>query len=107
MSNEKITKLQENILNAPSSILVEKALPKEIIKERVIKKKILFVTRPIAPPWDEASKNMAYQLAINVAKINQNLEIHLMTKGELKDTLPGLPDNIIQHPIYTSAENGF
>jgi glycosyltransferase involved in cell wall biosynthesis len=103
MSNEKITKLQENILNAPSSILVEKALPKEIIKERVIEKKILFVTRPIAPPWDEASKNMAYQLAINVAKINQNLEIHLMTKGELV----GLPENIIQHPIYTSSENDF
>jgi glycosyltransferase involved in cell wall biosynthesis len=103
MSNEKITKLQENILNAPSSILGKKALPKEIIKERVIKKKILFVTRPIAPPWDEASKNMAYQLAINVAKINQNLEIHLMTKGELV----GLPENIIQHPIYTSSENDF
>jgi phosphatidylinositol alpha-1,6-mannosyltransferase len=107
MSNEKITKLQENVLNTPGNILGNKTALKEIIRENVIKKKILFVTRPIAPPWDEASKNMAYQLAINVAKINPNLEIHLMTKGDLKEAFPGLPDNIIQHSIYTSAENDF
>jgi len=107
MSNEKITKLQEGVLSNPGDILGKKNTSKEIVKENIIKKKILFVTRPIAPPWDEASKNMAYQLAVNVAKINQNLEIHLMTKGDLKDTFSGLPENIVQHPIYTSAENDF
>lgn len=66
-------------------------------------KKILFVSRPIAPPWDEASKNFAYNLAKEIAKNNSNLEIHLMTKG----ILPGLPKNIIQHQIYTSSQNDF
>ncbi len=64
-------------------------------------KKILFVSRPIAPPWDEASKNFAYNLAKEIAGNNSDLEIHLMTKG----TLPDLPKNIIQHPIYTSSQN--
>ena len=103
MSNEKITKLQEGVLSAGDNILRQTASAKAVPKENIIKKKILFVTRPIAPPWDEASKNMAYQLAINVAKINSNFEIHLMTKG----ILSGLPKNIIQHPIYTSAKNDF
>ncbi len=67
------------------------------------KVKILFVSRPIAPPWDEASKNFAYNLAKEVAKNNSDLEIHLMTKG----ILPNLPKNIIQHPIYTSSQNDF
>lgn len=62
-------------------------------------KKILLVTRPIAPPWDEASKNFAYYLAKNIA----DLEIHLMTKG----TLPELGKNIVQHPIYTASQNDF
>ena len=34
-------------------------------------KKILFVSRPIAPPWDEASKNFAYNLAKEITKIIQ------------------------------------
>ncbi len=62
-------------------------------------KKILLVTRPIAPPWDEASKNFAYYLAKNIP----NLEIHLMTKG----ILPELEKNIVQHPIYTASEKDF
>ena len=64
-------------------------------------KKILFVSRPIAPPWDEASKNFAYNLAKEIANNNSDLEIHLLTKGILSD----LPKNIIQHPIYTSSQN--
>lgn len=62
-------------------------------------KKILLVTRPIAPPWDEASKNFAYYLAKNIT----GLELHLMTKGEL----PNLPKNVCQHPIYTASQNDF
>ncbi len=107
MSNEKITKLQEGILNANSGILNQAIKDDANVEAKVVKKKILFVTRPIAPPWDEASKNMAYQLAINVARINRNLEIHLITKGDLKEYNPNLPDNIVQHPIYTVAKNDF
>ena len=120
MSNQKITKLQENVLSPGGSSssdsttgfpVIEplfatkesKAVSEARIEPTVIKKTILFVTRPIAPPWDEASKNFAYHLAINLAKLNQNLEIHLMTKGEL----PGLPENIIQHSVYTNAEKDF
>jgi phosphatidylinositol alpha-1,6-mannosyltransferase len=59
------------------------------------KKRILLVTRPICPPWDEGSKNFAYYLAKNI----QNSEIHLMTKGKLSD----LPESVVQHPIYTTS----
>jgi len=57
-------------------------------------KKILLVTRPIAPPWDEASKNFAYYLAKNTP----DFEFFLLTNGFIKD----LPKNIHQKPIYTS-----
>jgi len=104
MSNEKITKLQEGVLDIDGNLLGKnKAKEKEFADEDIVKKKILFVTRPIAPPWDEASKNFAYHLAKNLATLNQNMEIHLMTKGKLV----GLPKNIIQHPIYTQSENDF
>jgi len=57
-------------------------------------KKILLVTRPICPPWDEASKNFAYYLSQNI----KDSEIHLLTNG----ILPHLEANIIQEPIYNS-----
>jgi len=57
-------------------------------------KKVLLITRPIAPPWDEASKNFAYFLAKNVADI----EFGLLTNGILSD----MPENISQKSIYTS-----
>jgi glycosyltransferase involved in cell wall biosynthesis len=66
-------------------------------------KKILFITRPIAPPWDEASKNFAYNLAKEVAKNNSDLEVHILTNGILSN----LPKNVIQHSIYTSSQNDF
>lgn len=59
-------------------------------------KKILLITRPIAPPWDEGSKNFAYYLAKNIA----DFEISLMTKG----ILPNLPSNIVQHDIYSTSK---
>lgn len=62
-------------------------------------KKILLVTRPIAPPWDEASKNFAYNLAINMP----DFEFGLLTNGILENT----PENIVQHSIYTSNKNNF
>ena len=65
-------------------------------------KRILLVTRPIAPPWDEASKNFAYTLAKSFGA-QENLELHLMTRGILLE----LPKNVIQEDIYTSSENDF
>lgn len=59
-------------------------------------KKVLLVTRPIAPPWDEASKNFAYFIAKNI----QGTEINLMTKGILAE----LPPSVKQNPVYTTAE---
>ena len=61
------------------------------------RKKILLVTRPISPPWDEASKNFAYYLAKN---IGDGFEMNMMTK----EVMPGLSQNIVQHPIYTTSE---
>lgn len=58
--------------------------------------KILLLTRPICPPWDEASKNFAYTLANNI----ENAQIHLLTHGKLE----GLPENVIQHSIYSSSK---
>lgn len=59
-------------------------------------KKILLVTRPICPPWDEASKNFAYYLARNI----KTSEFTLLTKGKMEN----LPENIQQKPIYTAAK---
>lgn len=58
------------------------------------KKRILLLTRPICPPWNEASKNFAYTLAKHV----RDFEVHLLTCGKLTD----LPENVIQHSIYSS-----
>jgi len=65
-------------------------------------KKILLVTRPIAPPWDEASKNFAFSLAKDLGD-NENLELHLMTNGIVAE----LPTSIKQEPIYTHSQNDF
>lgn len=62
--------------------------------QEISRKKILLITRPICPPWDEASKNFAYTLAKNVG----NVEFGLLTNGRVED----LPENTRQHAIYTS-----
>lgn len=59
-------------------------------------KKILLVTRPIAPPWDEASKNFAFYLAKNTP----DFEFNLLTHG----IIPNLPENVRQRAIYTSND---
>ena len=59
-------------------------------------KKILLITRPIAPPWDEASKNFAYTLAKNIS----DAEIGLFTYEIIND----LPSNVHQKAIYTSPK---
>ena len=56
-------------------------------------KRILLVTRPVAPPWDEASKNFAYYLA-NSAK---NFSFSVLTPGLVQD----FSQTIQQLPVYT------
>ncbi len=65
-------------------------------------KKILLITRPIAPPWDEASKNFAFSLAKDLQDV-ENFQLHLMTNGPVLE----LPKQIIQQQIYTHSENDF
>lgn len=61
-------------------------------------KKILLVTRPISPPWDEASKNFAFYLAKNTP----GFKLGLLTNGILSN----LPENVKQLPIYQSNHFG-
>ena len=42
--------------------------------------KILFVTRPIAPPWNEGSKNTV----VSLAKEMKGHDVHLLTAKGLK-----------------------
>ena len=59
-------------------------------------KRILFLTRPICPPWDDAMKNFPYDVARNI----KNFEIILLTCKPLAN----LPKNIIQKNIYSSPK---
>ena len=63
---------------------------------------ILLVTRPLVPPWDEASKNFAYFLAKSIS--DPNIEFHLLTTRERLD---GVGANYIQHPIFRSGQFDF
>lgn len=72
--------------------------PYTIYFESMSTPSILLVTRPLVPPWDEASKNFAYFLAKSIR--DSRFEFHLLTSGEpLKD----LGENCILHPIFRSA----
>lgn len=64
--------------------------------------KILFATRPLVPPWDEASKNFAYFLAKSIR--DPHIEFHLLTTSE---ELEGLGTNCTQHPIFQSGRFDF
>ena len=58
------------------------------------KKNILMITRPIAPPWNESSKNLSYELSTRSTRY----QIHLMT---VKGNQPLKSSNIIEEPIYS------
>ena len=60
------------------------------------KKRILLVTRPLCPPWDEASKIFAYFLA----KSLPTLPISILTHGHLDD----LSESIVQEPVFSSGD---
>jgi glycosyltransferase involved in cell wall biosynthesis len=63
-------------------------------------KKVLLATRPLVPPWDEASKNFAYFLGREV----KNHELTLLTTSEV---LTGLPESTKQVPIFQSGHFNF
>lgn len=63
-------------------------------------KKVLLVTRPIVPPWDEASKNFAYFLGKTVS----GHELTLL--GTRDASLPELPETATLAPVYRSAHFG-
>jgi len=64
-------------------------------------KRILLLTRPICPPWDEGSKNFAYTLAKHAG----DFEIHLLTCGSaFAKASVDKKVNIIEHSIYTSPK---
>lgn len=64
------------------------------------RKNILLATRPLVPPWDEASKNFAYFLAKSITR-------HQVTVFTTPAPLPELPGNVIQDPRYTGAHLDF
>ena len=63
-------------------------------------KTILLATRPLIPPWDEASKNFAYFLAKSVTK-------HRLTVFTTPAVLPALPTTVTQDPCYTGGHLDF
>lgn len=58
-------------------------------------KNILLATRPLVPPWDEASKNFAYFLGKEV----QGNELTLLTT---KEPLDDVPSSVRQEPLFSS-----
>ncbi len=59
-------------------------------------KKVLLATRPLVPPWDEASKNFAYFLGREV----RNHELTLLTT---KEKLISLPETVTEESIFESS----
>ena len=56
--------------------------------------KILLITRPLAPPWDEASKNFARDVAVHATAS----DITILTDAPI----PNLPSHITQQRIYSA-----
>lgn len=67
---------------------------------------ILLATRPLTPPWDEASKNFAYFLAKSIK--DPKLRMHILTaksaQGKAGGPLEGLGATIVQHPIFQAYD---
>lgn len=60
-------------------------------------KKVLLATRPLVPPWDEASKNFGYFLAKKID--HQDIEMHVLTTPE---KLADLGVHAVSHEIYAT-----
>ncbi|MCA9364607.1 MAG: glycosyltransferase family 4 protein [Candidatus Moranbacteria bacterium] len=55
-------------------------------------KSVLLATRPLSPPWDEASKNFAHDLA----RFSRRVDMSIMVNDSNSD----MPSSVIQHPVY-------
>ncbi len=77
------------------------------MKAKNNKKHILMYTRPIAPPWDEASKGLAYDIAINS---DGTFNFHLLTTREyalaIKKSYLAKNNSLTAEPIFSSASFG-
>lgn len=62
--------------------------------------RVLLATRPLVPPWDEASKNFAYFLAKNIQA--NEIEMHVLTTPK---KLPDLHQNVTQHALYSNEDS--
>lgn len=62
-------------------------------------KKILLVTRPLSPPWDEASKNFAFDLVRNIS----DKDVTILTNTFNKE----LNENVHQAQIHQESKNDF
>lgn len=84
------------VSSSPNGLVYDRMLMNNVfsISTMSTKHKILFVTRPLAPPWDEASKNFAYDLAVHATAG----DITILTNAPV----PGLPSHITQKRIYTA-----
>ena len=63
------------------------------------RKSVLLATRPLIPPWDEASKNFAYFLGREVRE-------HDLTLLTTEESLSGLPSSAKQEPVFSSGYFG-
>lgn len=59
-------------------------------------KKVLLATRPLVPPWDEASKNFAYFLG-------REIQGHRLTLLTTQEKLTGLPPSVTEESIFKSS----
>ena len=71
------------------------------------KKKILLYTRPIVPPWDEASKNLAYNITINLPKNRFLISLLTPKNSTFNQELLAKYPQIKPEKIYSSANLNF
>jgi glycosyltransferase involved in cell wall biosynthesis len=62
-------------------------------------KNVLLATRPLVPPWDEASKNFAYFLG-------KEVENHTLTLLTTNTSLEGMPPQVKQEPLFPDNHFG-
>lgn len=75
--------------------------------KKISKKKILFFTRPIVPPWDEASKNLAFDIVTNLPKNNFETQILTPKKSSFNQELVKKFPYIQPEEIFRSANLNF
>lgn len=56
-------------------------------------RRVLLATRPLVPPWDEASKNFAYFLG-------RSVENHRLTLLTTQEKIADLPTTVTEEPIF-------